>query len=89
MPGAVDAGIRVEATTQSSPPITLKRTCRPDDPGCERPRGPVDYSVTLVKKTLTLAGSKQSYTYCDRAGVTRHAVPPARDANAKPAVTKP
>jgi hypothetical protein len=64
---------QVETTALSSPPITLKRTCNPDDPGCTRPRGPVSYSVTLLKKTLTVAGTKQSYSYLDRGAVSRRA----------------
>ena len=64
---------RVEQTTQSSAPVTLERTCRPDDPGCARASGPVTYSVTLVKKTLTVSATKQSYSYFDRAAVTRQA----------------
>ncbi|HEY0466099.1 MAG TPA: hypothetical protein VGC79_17935, partial [Polyangiaceae bacterium] len=47
----------------------------PAGPGCERPLGPVTYQVTLVKKTVTVAGTKQTYSYCDRAGVTREATP--------------
>jgi hypothetical protein len=61
----------VEQTTQSAPPVTLKKTCRPDDPACERASGSVTYSVTLVKKTLTVSATRQSYTYFDRANVTR------------------
>lgn len=72
MAGA-NSEVRVEETTQSSSPITLEKTCRPDDPGCERAAGPVTYSVTLVKKTLTVAATKQSYSYFDRASVTRTA----------------
>lgn len=63
----------VEQTTQSSAPIRLQKTCRPDDPGCVRASAPVTYSVTLVKKTLTVAATKQSYSYFDRATVTRQA----------------
>jgi len=62
---------QLEVTTQSSAPITLPRTCSPDDPGCERPLGPVTYQLTLVEKTLTVAGSKRSYSYADHALVTR------------------
>ncbi len=61
----------VELTTQTSGPITLRRTCSPDDPGCARPLGPITYSVQLVEKTLTVTASKQSYSYFDRAAVTR------------------
>jgi len=67
---------QVETSTQSSPPITLSRTCRPDDPDCKRPLGPVTYTVTLVKKTLTLAGTTQRYVYFDRAAVSRREAPP-------------
>jgi arylsulfatase A-like enzyme len=63
----------VEVATQSSAPIRLGRSCSPDDPGCQRPLGPVTYSVTLVKKTLTVAETKRSYSYCDRATVSRTA----------------
>ncbi|MEI9941140.1 MAG: alkaline phosphatase family protein [Pseudomonadota bacterium] len=62
---------QVEVTTQSSAPIRLRRTCGPDDPGCERPGEPATYSVTLVKKTVTVAETKQRYSYFDRAVVTR------------------
>ena len=62
---------RVEVTTQYSAPIKLARTCSPDDPGCERPLGPVSYRVMLLKKTVTVAETKQSYSYLDRASVTR------------------
>jgi arylsulfatase A-like enzyme len=72
MPGE-NSDLHVEETTQSSAPVALKKTCRADDPGCERPAGPVTYSVTLVKKTLTVSGTKQSYSYFDRAAVTRQA----------------
>ena len=61
----------VEVTSLSSAPVALERTCSPDDPGCTRPLGPVTYSVTLVKKTLTVAETKRSYSYCDQASVTR------------------
>jgi len=81
---------RVEVTTVSSTPVTLKRTCRPDDPGCERPLPGVGYSVTLVKKTLTVAATKQNYTYCDRATVTRRAAATTPSGvKLHPAVTKP
>jgi len=69
---------RVEVTTQYSAPIKLARTCSPDDPGCERPLGPVTYRVMLVKKTVTVAETKQSYSYLDRASVTREAELPPR-----------
>jgi len=61
----------VDVTTSSSGPITLTKTCAPDDPSCARPRGPVEYSVNLVKKTLTPADRSQSYSYLDRGYVTR------------------
>ena len=86
MAGA-NSEVHVEQTTQSSLPVTLKKTCRPDDPGCEHPSGAVTYSVTLVKKTLTVAATKQSYSYLDRASVTRTDAATAQ--KAKPAPTKP
>lgn len=80
----------VELTVQSSAPITVKKTCRPDDPSCARAMGPVTYTVSLMKKTLTVAATHQSYSYFDRATVTRTAdVPPARKAKPHPAVTTP
>lgn len=72
----VTADNRVETTTLSPAPITLERTCSPDDPGCARPLGPVTYRVTLVKKILTVASTNQSYSYFDRATVTRDAATP-------------
>jgi len=66
-----NSDVHVEQTTQSAAPIALKRSCRPDDPGCERASGPVTYGVTLVKKTLTVGVTHQSYSYFDCATVTR------------------
>ena len=81
---------RVEVSAVNSTPVTLGRTCRPDDPGCERPLSGVNYSVTLVKKTLHVAATKQNYSYCDRATVTRGvAVSPPSGVKLHPAVTKP
>jgi len=68
----------VEVITESVPPITLQRACRPDDPECKHRSGPVRYRVELVKKILTTASAKQSYSYLDRATVTRDAEAPAR-----------
>jgi arylsulfatase A-like enzyme len=81
--------VHVEQTTQSSAPTTLKKTCRPDDPGCERASGPVTYSVTLVKKTLTVNVTRQSYSYFDRAMVTRTANSGNEKAKLHAPVTKP
>ncbi|HEY3256098.1 MAG TPA: alkaline phosphatase family protein, partial [Polyangiaceae bacterium] len=80
----------VEVTTLSSGPIALKRSCRADDPGCARPLGPAAYAVTLVKKTLTVVATQQSYSYFDRAVVTRSPLP-LNEGKAKlhPAVTVP
>src|SRR6478736_4012143 len=78
---------RVEVSAVNSTPVTLGRTCRPDDPGCERPLSGVNYSVTLVKKTLHVAATKQNYSYCDRATVTRGvAVSPPSGVKLHPAV---
>lgn len=61
----------LEQLTHRSGPIRLRRTCGPDDPGCARPLAPGVYGVSLVEKRLTMAGSKRSYSYFDRATVTR------------------
>lgn len=61
----------VEVNVQSSPPITVKKTCGPDDPSCVRSLGSVSYSVSLTKKTLSVAATGKSHTYLDRASVTR------------------
>ena len=65
---------QIEISTRSSGPVALRRTCSPDDPGCARPLGPATYGVTLVEKTLTMAATKRSHSYLDRAAVTRAAL---------------
>lgn len=58
---------RVTATAQ------LSKTCNADDPGCVAPGGEAHYEMTLYKKILSLGSGKPSYSYFDKATVTRTA----------------
>jgi arylsulfatase A-like enzyme len=61
----------VESDERHSDSVHLRRTCRPDDPSCLHPAAPATYSITLHQRRLTVRDTKQSYTYFDRASVSR------------------
>ncbi len=61
----------VQASERSSKVIALPRTCRPDDPSYCHSAPAVAYGVTLQRKILTLKSAGRTFTYFDRASVTR------------------
>lgn len=62
---------RVEAATQASAPLRLRRSCGPDDPSCLRPGPPAAYVAELLKKVLTEPPAQRRFTYLEHARVTR------------------
>lgn len=61
----------VQPVTQRSDPVSLSRTCQPDDPGCLHPTAGATYRLTLYKQLLSVPGVAAPFSYLDRASVTR------------------